>query len=312
MLVSVIICTIRRAGLVRELLECLMAQSYRHLEILVVGGSDAEAAREYETTVANSGLPLRFLTAEKGLSKARNVGLANAKGEIICFFDDDVAIQPDFFQRVVSEFQKPGMAAVGGLTAFDTLNYDGAVTVRWKLRRLLGITPSLEPGYCTELGRSIPFSFLRPFSGTKEVGWLPGFCQIFRERAIEGLRYDEHESVVRGFRCIAVEDRDFSMIVARTWKLVVIGDLFIEHRRDDEARPSNLPMTFRATYGLGRCFAIRTRSFRHRVNAVHVVAAEFVIDVLTALANPSGENRKIPWLRANAFWAGYQSARQKF
>jgi glycosyltransferase involved in cell wall biosynthesis len=311
MLISVIICTIRRAELVRELLECLMAQSYRQLEILVVGGSDPEAGREYENSVSNSGLPLRFVTAGKGLSKARNAGLDHAKGDLICFFDDDVAIQPDFFQRVIAEFQKPEMTDVGGLTAFDTVNYDGSVTLRWKLRRFLGITPSLEPGYCTELGRSIPFSFLRRFHGVKEVGWLPGFCQIFRRIAIEGLRYDEHERVVHGFRCIAVEDRDFSMIVARKWRLVVVGDLLMEHRRDDEARPSNLPMTFRATYGLGRCFAIRSRSFRDRVKAVHVVAAEFVIDVLTALAKPSGENRKIPLLRANAFWAGYQSAKQK-
>jgi len=308
MLISVIICTIRRAELVRELLDCLKAQRYRELEILVVGGSDPEAGREYEAS--DIGLPLRFITAGKGLSKARNAGLEHARGHLICFFDDDVAIQPDFFERVVSEFRKPGMEDVGGLTAFDVLNYDGSVTIRWRLRRVLGITPSLEPGFCTALGRSIPFSFLRRFSGVKEVGWLPGFCQIFRREAIEGLRYDEHERVVRGFRCIAVEDRDFSMIVARKWRLVVIGDLLMEHRRDDEARVSNLPMTWRATYGLGRCFAIRSRSFRDRVRAVHVVAAEFALDVLTAMAKPSGENRRIPLLRATAFWAGYQSAKE--
>lgn len=311
MLVSVIICTIRRAELVRDLLVCLMAQTYRDIEILIVGGSDPEAGKEYEASVPNTGVPLRFVTAGKGLSTARNAGLAHAKGDFICFFDDDVTIQPDFFDRVIREFQKPEMARVGGITAFDLLNYDGSVTPRWKLRRLLGVTPSLEPGFCCQLGRSVPFSFLRRFSGTKDVGWLPGFCQIFRRVAIEGLRYDEHEAVVSGFRCIAVEDRDFSMIVARNWRLVVLGDLLIEHRRDEEARPSHLPMTWRATYGLGRCIAIRSQSFHDRVRAVHIVAAEFVIDVLTALLRPSGENRKIPFLRANAFWAGYHSTKHQ-
>ena len=309
MLISVIICTIRRADVVRELLDCLAVQSYRALEILIVGGTDPSAGLQFE--MCDSELPLRYITAGKGLARARNAGLAQARGDIVCFLDDDVVIGPDFFAKVVFEFQKPEMKDVGGITAYDTVNYAYPVPPRWKLRRLLGITPSLEPGYCTALGRSIPFSFLTPFSGSRPVKWLPGFCQIFRRTAIGELKYDEHERTVNGFRGIAVEDRDFSMNVAGNWRLLVIGDLKIEHRRDEEARASHVPMTWRASYGLGRSFAIRSRSLADRLRAMHLVAGEFILDVLIALVRPSVQNCKLPWMRANAFVAGYLSARSR-
>jgi glycosyltransferase involved in cell wall biosynthesis len=311
MLISVVICTIRRAELVGGLLACLARQTYRELEVIIVGSLDPTTRREYDAYSDLDGLPLRFITAEKGLSRARNAGLASAQGEIICFLDDDVVFKPEFFDQVVSELQKPEMADIGGLTAYDIVNYAGPVPLRWKLRHLLGITPSLEPGFCTRLGRSVPFSFLKPFSGYKQVGWLPGFCQIFRRPAIGDLKYDEHERIVGGRRGIAIEDRDFSMNVGKKWKLVVVGDLKIEHRRDEEERPPHIPMTWRACYGLGRSFAIRSRSAADRLQAAHIVMGEFLLDVLAALVRPSIQNYKLPWLRANAFVAGYFSAKTR-
>jgi glycosyltransferase involved in cell wall biosynthesis len=298
MFVSVIICTIRRADVVRELLGCLHAQSHREAEILVVGGADPSAGSEYEASVPEDGLPLRFVTAGKGLARARNAGLAAARGEVICFLDDDVAVPTDFLARVAAVFESPAMADVGGITGYDTANYACSVPMRWRLRRLFGVTPSLEPGFSTPLGRSIPFSFLKPFSGVREVQWLPGFCQIFRQEAIGDLQYDE---------VIEVEDRDFSMEVGRRWRLLVVGELKLAHRRDDEARYSNVRQTWRASFGLGRSFAKRSRSFADRLQAVHVLVAEFVLDVLVAIARPSADNWRLPMTRANAFLAGYRS-----
>ena len=156
MLISVIICTIRLAEILNELLSSLGRQTHRELEVLVVGGSDASAAIEYENRLASETVGLQFITSTRGLARARNAGLRHAKGDIVCFLDDDVVIGPDFFAKVAAEFQSPDMADVGGITAYDVVNYAYPVPLRWKLRRLLGITPSLEPGYCTPLGRSVP------------------------------------------------------------------------------------------------------------------------------------------------------------
>ena len=308
-LISVVICTVRRAELLRELLGSLAEQTYSQLEILIVGGSDPTAGLEYQNFAGD--LPLRFITSEKGLARARNAGLSQARGAIVCFLDDDVAIGPDFFAIAASEFQKPEMANVGGITAYDVLNYARPVGISWRLRRLLWITPTLEAGSCTSLGRSIPFTFLQPFSGRKQVGWLPGFCQIFRRSAIGDLTYDEHERFVDGHRGIAIEDRDFSMEVAKNWRLVVLGDLKIEHRRDEEARPARIPMTWRACYGLGRTFARRSRSFTDFLKVVHAVVGEFIVDSLIAVVRPSLLNCKLPWMRAKAFMAGYMSVKSR-
>lgn len=297
MFVTVIICTIRRAELFGKLIDCLHAQSHRSSEVLIVG-SATQPELDFPATTAK--LRVRYIPAPKGLAPARNAGLRRAEGDLVCFFDDDVLIGPEFLERAVSILNAPEHADVGGLTAFDTVNYSTTVDGRWRFRAMLGITPSLQPGDASHLGRSVPLSFFQPFSGVREVKWLPGFCQIFRKSAIQGLRYDEK---------IIVEDRDFSMEVGRRNRLLISGDLKIQHLRDEEARHPNHVQTWRASFGLGRSFAKRRSAFKDWFTIAHVLAGEILIDLAVAIGRPSVINCKVPVWRLNGFVSGFASYR---
>ncbi|MDZ4796655.1 MAG: glycosyltransferase family 2 protein [Bryobacteraceae bacterium] len=290
-LVSVIICTVRRPELYSGLIASLTRQTWPSLEVLIVG-------REGETAPAFDNKAVRWMSAPKGLAPARNVGLANATGDVVIFFDDDVAIPDDFISHAMQVLSQPEHADVGGLTGYDTENYGAPINLRWKLRRQLGITPSLEPGDSNHLGRSVTLAFFHPFTGCRNVKWLPGFCQIFRREAIQCMRYDEK---------IIVEDRDFSMRVGDNWRLIICGDLRLRHLMDGEARHSHAFQTWRAAFGLGRIYAKRRRNIADRIAALQVATGELLIDSLVLLKQPSFNNAQVTWMRLKGFTQGYIS-----
>jgi glycosyltransferase involved in cell wall biosynthesis len=298
MQVSVIICSIRRADMIAGLLNCLHAQTWRNTEVLVVGSSTQQ---EIDEPAADGRLRVRFMPAPKGLAPARNVGLTRAAGDVVIFLDDDVRLPADFIEKAVRLLNASENADIGGLTGYDTRNYSGnAMGMRWRFRALLGITPSTHPGDASRLGRSVPLTFFEPFSGIRDIKWLPGFCQIFRRAAVEGLQYDEQ---------IIVEDRDFSMRVGERWRLGIQGDLHLEHLRDGEARYPSHVQTWRASFGLGRSFAKRRESIRDWFEIVHVLLGEILIDLFVVVAKPSLMNLKVPLWRVHAFVSGFASWR---
>src|SRR5262249_1923960 len=126
----------------------------------------------------------RLIGSPKGLTRQRNVSLEHARGDVICFLDDDVTVESDFLQRTTDAFARPDFAGVGGVTAYDLQNYPTGVSIKWRMRRWCRIVPELVPGAIDRLSRGVPVSFLEPFSGVLEVGYLPGFCMAYRRSAI--------------------------------------------------------------------------------------------------------------------------------
>ena len=57
-------------------------------------------------------IPNRF---EKGLSGARNTGVARARGDIVAFLDDDAAADPDWLTRIADRYEDPRILGVGGM-----------------------------------------------------------------------------------------------------------------------------------------------------------------------------------------------------
>lgn len=89
-LVSVVIPTYDHADLVGETIASVQAQTYRPLEIVVVeDGSPDPATGAVLAPLAAAGV-IRHLTQENlGQAAARNRGLAEARGPLVAFLDDD-------------------------------------------------------------------------------------------------------------------------------------------------------------------------------------------------------------------------------
>ena len=108
-LVSVILPTWNRAGLLRAAIESIGKQSYSHWELIVAddGSVDdtplvlaAEAARN--PRIKTLSLPHR------GVSAARNAALAHARGKYVAFLDSDKVWEPDFLLSMVAYLEERG------------------------------------------------------------------------------------------------------------------------------------------------------------------------------------------------------------
>lgn len=97
MLVSIVVCTYNRAGLLSRLLDSLR----RELEgidgevVVVDNGSSDDTAAVVEREAAGAVAPIRYVSElQPGLSHARNRGVREARGEILVFIDDDALPEP--------------------------------------------------------------------------------------------------------------------------------------------------------------------------------------------------------------------------
>ena len=96
---SIIIATINRTEENRRLLESIAAQQYNDIEVFFADQNDDD---RLNPILAQYRLlfPIFLLRSQKGLSRARNEALAFAKGEIICFPDDDCWYPPGLLIEV--------------------------------------------------------------------------------------------------------------------------------------------------------------------------------------------------------------------
>ncbi len=108
-LVSVIIPTFNRAGMVREAVATALSQTYKNLEVVVVddGSSDATGAA---LAPYASRIRVRRREARGGVSAARNLGVAAARGEWLALLDSDDLWRPEKLARQMAYLQaNPGM-----------------------------------------------------------------------------------------------------------------------------------------------------------------------------------------------------------
>jgi len=127
MQISVIIPTYNRSKILSECLGELEGQSFPKEEFEVIVIDDASRDRTYEL-VGSFGhrLNIRYFRQErnKGPAAARNVGIKEAKGEIIAFLDDDCLPDKDWLANISGIFKSAEAIEIvqGGFKIYPTFN----------------------------------------------------------------------------------------------------------------------------------------------------------------------------------------------
>jgi GT2 family glycosyltransferase len=110
---SVIVCTRNRASSISETLEALAALEPRGVEIIVVDSSDG--AEQENTKARAEKFGAKYVSEQRrGLSLARNTGIAAAAGEIIAFTDDDCVPEKDWLAQALKNYSDPSVWACTG------------------------------------------------------------------------------------------------------------------------------------------------------------------------------------------------------
>ncbi len=124
--VSVIVPVYNLENRIADTLNSLCAQSFRDFEIIVVDDCSCDQSiSRAETALKSSGAHYRVLHHDKnkGVSAARNTGLASAKGKYVIFFDGDDLAEPDFVARLYESIIKnDGDAAFCGYKTREASN----------------------------------------------------------------------------------------------------------------------------------------------------------------------------------------------
>jgi glycosyltransferase involved in cell wall biosynthesis len=115
-LFSLIVCTIDRFDQLERLFASLKRQSHSDFEVVLV---DQNADDRLVGLVEGFSpfFAIRHIRSEKGISRARNNGMAVASGSYVCFPDDDCWYEHDTLEVAKRLFQaNPGLSIVTGRT----------------------------------------------------------------------------------------------------------------------------------------------------------------------------------------------------
>ena len=134
--VSVLIRTCDRPGFLREAIRSVAAQTYPHVELIVVndGGDDVAELVSQTATGAIRGYRYHRFVATQGRAAAGNQALQMATGEFLTFLDDDDWFAPGHISGLLVELRgKP--EAIAAYSTVLAVRMEGE---HWKVERQFG------------------------------------------------------------------------------------------------------------------------------------------------------------------------------
>ena len=121
--VSVIVCTCNRAAALKSTLEALGKLRFPPewaAELLVVDNGSTDDTASIVKSCGLRNIQVRYLFEPRtGQSRARNAGLAGARGDLILFTDDDVTPDPDWAVEMMRSLLNGTCDAVTGKITLD-------------------------------------------------------------------------------------------------------------------------------------------------------------------------------------------------
>ncbi len=252
---TLIVCTYMRPGPLFELLNSVTQQMLYPDEILIIDASDNSDTENMLRENAFKRLKYyKVPDRHKGLTKQRNYGinLVSETSEIVCFLDDDIVLEPDYFEVLLKTYNKyPEALAVGGYIKNNTKwkkvnsNYKALINEfvfdgykrkdgsRFVLRKKLGLDSDELPGFLPNFSHGRSVGFLPPSGEIYEVEQIMGGASSFKKEVFKLMRFSEYFA---GYGLY--EDVDFSLRLAKKGKLYVNTKAQLFHYHDTSGRPN--------------------------------------------------------------------------
>lgn len=251
-LVSVVIITRNRPKMVRNCLEHLFQQDYKPFETIVVDSSPDE-----QTHAVLDGFPqvmrLRIPNGQNNMPQARNLGIAQARGEIVAFIDDDSMVQEGWLSEIVRCYSEPNVGGVGGRVLDELEALRG--TKKGEIGRIL------EDGH-------IVSGFDRSGTELIEVDHVRGCNMTFSRLALQEAGPFDHRYSGRNY----LEDTDMGFRVKQAGYRILYNPRAVVHHlaarwkgaiATEEDSTTMFYLGRNTTYFYVKHFGLRTRALRH-------------------------------------------------
>lgn len=180
-LISIIVPVHNAELYLKECIESIINQTYRNLEVILVDDCSSDKSPEICDSYAQMDSRIRVIHREikggEGGAKARNHGIAEAKGTVLYFMDSDDYIEKDMLQKMYQLMQKEKSQCV--VTSFLYVDAEGK-ELPWR-------TPQIKDYSCMD-GKEAAKIFLTTLD-------IEGFSwnKLIRRELIEekGICFDE-------------------------------------------------------------------------------------------------------------------------
>ncbi|MFA4819885.1 MAG: glycosyltransferase family 2 protein [Candidatus Aenigmatarchaeota archaeon] len=127
--VSVIICTRNRPEHLQKCVASLLKQSVKPQEIIIVDDASDEridvtqmityvfsSIRNKVASLLSENIEIKYIRNKRrqGIARARNIGIAVAKGDVVAFIDDDGYAHRNWVKNLMNHYQTNAIVGVGG------------------------------------------------------------------------------------------------------------------------------------------------------------------------------------------------------
>jgi len=256
MKISLIICTYMRPKAICVLLDSIVAQRKVPDEIIIIDGSLNDETREI-LTEKKYDLPIRYFLVgkeDRGLTRQRNYGVerVNAEMDVVAFLDDDIRLDENYFYEILQPYAKDAkVIAVGGCTTNEVkwekyssesecpkgkFCIDGYIrneSLRYRLRNVLGLVPSTQPGLISLYSHERSVGYLPPSDKYYTVDFMMGGIASFKKELFDKIGFSHY---FEGYGLY--EDKDFTLRAREFGTLIVNTKAKLEHLHDPNGRPN--------------------------------------------------------------------------
>lgn len=250
---SLIICTYKRPEALEKLLRSVGEQDLYPDEILIIDGSrDNRSKVLLKKKVFPGVIYFKVPEQARGLTRQRNYGIERVAedSEIICFLDDDVVLEPDYFSRLINTYRNfPEAIGVGGYiknevnwvetsksATFEEIEWDGFLRKlgsRNLFRKRLGLLSNEPPGVMPEFSNGLSIGFLPPSGKVYPVEFFMGGVSSFRKEVFGKIRFSKY---FKGYGLY--EDMDFCLRASKFGQLYVNTGAQLSHFHETGGRPN--------------------------------------------------------------------------
>lgn len=147
--ISLVICTYNRSGYLPGSLESIHLQTIdkRLFEVVVIDNASTDNTAQIVQNYINENPSIHvsyYFEKNKGLSFARNRGIAEARSPLIAYVDDDVILTPDYLKKLISFFDNNLNAAGAGGKVIP--KYESGSEPVWMSKYLAGFVGNVNHG----------------------------------------------------------------------------------------------------------------------------------------------------------------------